>query len=171
MDGSVNRDRFSFHEDKQLPACVRSILNDYRKSGFDRGHLAPAADHKDSEKSMKDTFLLSNISPQDPNLNRVYWAKLEKYVRELVYKHGKVTVVTGPLFLPKTRKDGKKFVSYQVIGNNNVAVPTHYFKIIRAKSLEEAYIMPNRFVEGRPPGKLFRSTHPIDSTLPLRSFP
>lgn len=158
IEGSVKRDKFSFTEDRQLPACVRSILKDYSKSGFDRGHMAPAANHCNSQKSMRDTFLLSNMSPQIPNLNRGSWAKLEAYVRGLVYKHGTVEVISGPLFLPETRKDGKKFVSYQVVGDSNVAVPTHYFKIIRAKRFEEAYVMPNRIVEGSPPLDEFLST-------------
>lgn len=76
IKGTTKRERLSFLEDKDLPSSVRSTLKDYRKSGYDRGHMAPAADHKGSEKAMKDTFLLSNMSPQNPQFNRGYWANL-----------------------------------------------------------------------------------------------
>ncbi len=61
----------------------RATFKDYKKSGFDRGHLAPAADHKDSQEAMKETFLLSNMSPQYPRFNQGYWSHFEKYVRNL----------------------------------------------------------------------------------------
>jgi len=162
INGTVKRDRFSFLEDKELPSCVRSTLKDYRKSGYDRGHMAAAANNKGSEKAMKDTFLLSNMSPQNPQLNRGYWAKLEKHVRELTNKYDIVRVITGPLFLPYQGTDGKKYVTYQVIGDNNVAVPTHFFKVITAEnglSKEQwAYVMPNKRIDKSTPLSDFKTT-------------
>jgi endonuclease G, mitochondrial len=148
--------RHVFKEDKDLPYHVRSSLKDYLNSGFDRGHLVCAADQRSNEQAYADTFYLSNISPQVPEFNRNYWLKLEKYVRSLTNSHAKVTVYTGPLFLPKVTKSGKKFVTYQVIGENMVAVPTHYFKIIFTPMHQEAFIVPNKDISATEPLSKFQ---------------
>lgn len=144
FSGDVDRRDFCFKEDKELPKSVRSLLNDYQKSGLDRGYMAAAANHTNNERSMRDTFLLSNVSPQDPKLNRGRWAKLEKHVRDLVEKHGTATILTGPLFVPFETEDGRKFVCYELIGESGVAVPSHYFKVIKTQDYDEGYILPNR---------------------------
>ena len=123
----------------------------YKKSGYDRGHMAPAGDFRNSKEKMQDTFYLSNIAPQCPQLNRGYWLKLEKHVRQLAKDHGRVFVITGPVFVP-IQKGNKRFVSYEVIGKNDIGVPTHFFKVIRAKNsngalLQEAYLIPNQQVD------------------------
>lgn len=161
LEGSVERAQFDFMEDPLIPLQLRASKEDYKGSGFDRGHLSPAANARSSPERMKETFYLSNISPQHPLLNRKYWLKLEKYVRDLTKIYPVVYVVTGPLFLPKTGKDGKRYVEYQVIGENDVAVPTHYFKVIRGKRdvwETEAYIIPNQPIEQDPPLKNFAVT-------------
>ena len=146
--GKSVRDSCQFKEDSSLPKILRATLSDYKNSGFDRGHLAPAANHKESDIAMADTFFLSNMCPQCPKLNRGCWAKLEKYTRDLTKEYSKVHVVSGPLYLPYTDTDGKRYVKYQVIGSNDVAVPTHFFKVIllentRGAIKTEAYILPN----------------------------
>jgi endonuclease G, mitochondrial len=155
--GNTNRSRFKFREHEETPEHLRATLNDYRNSGFDRGHLVPAGDCKASEEKMSDTFLLSNICPQNPQFNRGYWAKLERFVRNLTKTSTIVHIVTGPLFLPQEAEDGTRWVKYQVIGNGDVAVPTHFFKVIYLESSKEsfAYILPNE---------------PIDRDTPLESF-
>lgn len=163
LNGKADRNHHAFQEDPDLPLCVRSTLVDYKGSGFDRGHMAPAANHKTSDEALADTFYLSNMSPQHPKLNRGYWSKLEKYVRELTYNNDRVHVITGPLFLPREGNDGKKFVTYQVIGPNNVAVPTHYFKLISvvaANGYKEtyAYILPNEEIPSKTPLDNFRTS-------------
>ena len=71
-------------EDESTPEQFRALLKDYRGSGFDRGHQAPAADFKHSQAAMDETFLLSNISPQvGKGMNRDYWARIETWVRTL----------------------------------------------------------------------------------------
>lgn len=146
-------------EDPLIPPSLRASKEDYKGSGFDRGHLSPAGNAKSSAGMMKDTFYLSNITPQHPQLNRKYWLKLEKYVRDLTKVYPVVYVITGPLFMAKTAKDGKRYVKYQVIGENEVAVPTHYFKVIRGQRDQavetEAYIIPNHPIEQDPPLKNF----------------
>lgn len=130
-----NADRkFSFfREDEQIPEMFRGKLKDYFRSGYDRGHQAPAANAKFSQTAMDETFFLSNMSPQvGDGFNRDYWAHLEFFCRQLTKKYQNVRIVTGPLYLPKRDPtDGKIKVTYEVIGNPpNIAVPTHFFKLI-----------------------------------------
>lgn len=156
--GEIDRRDFRFCEDKALPKSVRSSLKDYCHSGLDRGHMAAAGNHTDSKSSMRDSFLLSNISPQHLNLNRGKWKKLEEYVRDLVEKYGKATVLTGPLFLPVEMDDGRRFVCFEVIGEGSVAVPTHYFKVIKTDVSEEAYLVPNREISSEESLESFKTT-------------
>jgi len=158
LEGEADRLKCKFCEDEWVPKVVRALLSDYVGCGYDRGHLAPAANYLCSQKQMEDTFLLSNISPQTPAFNRGYWRKLEKHVRDLTREYGKVKVVTGPLFLPEEAHDGKKYVIYEVIGDNNVAVPTHFFKAIWTPEGVEAYILPNRKISPDTPLESFRET-------------
>lgn len=162
LEGSTDRSHFDFMEDPLIPNLLRATKEDYKGSGYDRGHLCPAANARANPQSMKETFYLSNISPQHPLLNRKYWLKLEKYVRGLTQTYDRVYAITGPLFLSKIGKDGKRYVQYEVIGENEVAVPTHYFKVLRAiKGLRvdtEAYIIPNAPIQQDRPLQDFRVT-------------
>ena len=117
-----------FKENASIPPQFRSHLSDYVKSGFDRGHLVPAADVVTSEKNLTETFLLSNCTPQNIAFNRGYWAHFEKRVRSWTNLFSDIYILTGPLFLPQKEDDGY-YVRYRVIGNPpNTAVPTHFFK-------------------------------------------
>ncbi|KAL0275414.1 UNVERIFIED_CONTAM: hypothetical protein PYX00_003267 [Menopon gallinae] len=146
----VDRSKCEFYEDVTIHPYFRATNADYKRSGFDRGHLAAAGNHKSNQKTCEQTFVLSNMAPQvGEGFNRSSWNRLEKYVRSLVRKYKDVYVCTGPLYLPRVEKDGKTYVKYQVIGTNTVAVPTHFFKVILVQqhddSLEmEAYVMPNQ---------------------------
>ena len=93
---------------------------DYKGSGFDRGHLAPAADMGWSEVTMKESFYYSNMSPQLPGFNRGIWKKLEEQVRDWAQDYESIYVVTGPVL-----KDG-----LPVIGHNKVSVPEYFYKVI-----------------------------------------
>ena len=104
-------------------------FEDFRGSGFDRGHLAAAANHIKSPTVLQETFLLSNICPQHPGLNRKLWKRLEGYTRSLAKHSDAIYVCSGPLYLPK-QKDEKLFVEYQLLGSQHIAVPTHFFKIL-----------------------------------------
>ena len=118
-----SRAKSKFKEDSTIPLAFRSRLADYHGSGYDRGHLVPAADSH-TQKQMNETFLLSNMSPQVASFNRGYWARLEKWVRS-IKGFDRLIVYTGPLFLPAW--NGEQYrVSYQVLGEPpNTAVPTH----------------------------------------------
>lgn len=128
----------NFREDPNIKTGSAS-LEDYRKSGYDRGHLCPAADQKESEKAMSESFFMSNMSPQDPQFNRGIWADLEGTVRNFADNNNEIYVTTGPVLT-----DGP----YKTIGENKVAVPNYYYKVIldykepEIKSI--GFILPNK---------------------------
>ncbi|XP_070787176.1 endonuclease G, mitochondrial-like, partial [Enoplosus armatus] len=172
LSGPSDRKYCDFKEDDSVHVFHRATLADYRGSGFDRGHLAAAANHKWSQKAMEDTFYLSNVAPQfsgeagtsvlqNPHLNQKTWNNLEKLCRSLTKRYLNVYVCTGPLYLPRQEADGKLYVRYQVLGRNHVAVPTHFFKIL---ILEQA---DGRGVELRP---YVLPNEPIDEKVPLERF-
>jgi len=153
-------------EDESIPEMFRATNKDFYKSGFDRGHLAAAANHKSEGDWMKETFLLSNISPQVPSLNQITWNNLEKYTRSLTHHYDDIYVCSGPLYLPKRYNDGHLYVQYRVLEPNHVAVPTHFFKVIVCQKKNffdvQCYVMPNE--------KLEDPEQPIDNFLvPLES--
>lgn len=158
ITGEADRHSLEFKDDDSIPAHLRSTSADYKGQGFDRGHMASAADHRSSQEAMGDTFYMTNMCPQCPELNRGYWAKLEKYVRDLTKTHHDVYAITGPLYLPTTETDGKRYVKYQVIGKNNVAVPTHFFKVIKCGRNVTAYILPNKPIKAETPLEQFQTT-------------
>ncbi|MCQ2240417.1 DNA/RNA non-specific endonuclease [Treponema sp.] len=123
-----------------------SDLSDYKKSGYDRGHLAPAADMEWSKESCSESFFMSNMTPQAPAFNRGMWQQLESQVRRWADRFGKIIVVTGPVL----EKDAD---GYAKIGGNQVAVPQYFFKSILAQSEDGTaiainFIMPNSKCEG-----------------------
>ncbi|GAA6007941.1 ribonuclease [Rhodotorula paludigena] len=134
--GGGDRQNAIFREDGEVPDMFRAKLLDYFKSGYDRGHMVPAADAKQSQEAMSETFLLSNIAPQvGEGFNRHYWAYLEAFCRNLTQSFDDVYVFTVPLFLPKKDpRDGKWRVSYEMIapqgGPPSIAVPTHFAKVL-----------------------------------------
>ena len=125
-----------FREDPEIPTGS-ATLADYRRSGYDRGHLAPAADMAFSVRTMSDSFYMSNMSPQKPAFNRGIWKNLEAQVRYFAITEKDIYVVTGPV-LPKTKT--------VTIGGNRVTVPTHYYKAIYDRTPPEkmiGFILPN----------------------------
>ncbi|CAG8533017.1 11962_t:CDS:2 [Ambispora leptoticha] len=165
----VERTKSTFREDFNIPEKFRATLKDYFRSGYDRGHLVPAADVKFSQEAMDETFFLTNISPQvGDGFNRDYWSHLEEFCRRLVRNEGfkDVYVFSGPLYLPKQEDDGKWYVKYEVIGQgHNVAVPNHFFKVILATKDNQkyalgAFILPNRPIPNHVP--LQRHEVPLD---------
>ena len=109
---------------------------DYTKSGYDRGHLCPAGDMGFNPVAMKESFLMSNISPQAPDFNRGIWKELETTVRGWAKKERKIVIVTGPVF-----KDSKG-----VIGQDEVLVPGYFFKVIYDTTDDPkliAFVFPN----------------------------
>lgn len=118
--GCIKRSN-SFTSDKNLPIDKRANLIDYQKSGFDQGHMSPDGDMSYDLLVEKESFLLSNMVPQMPKLNRGYWRQLEIYVRNLAFstKHS-LLIYTGPIY---DQQD-------PFIGPDKVKVPHSFYKII-----------------------------------------
>ncbi len=116
-----------------------AALEDYRRSGYDRGHMAPAGDMAYNYDAMSESFFLSNMSPQVHNFNTGIWRELEETTRDWAKKFRHLYIVTGPVLT-------KEPIDY--IGDNDVAVPAEYFKVILDLSEPElkgiGYIMPNK---------------------------
>ncbi len=97
-----------------------ATLNDYKKSGYDRGHLTPAGSMTFDETAMDESFYMSNMSPQKPRFNRGIWKKLETLIRNWVKVSDSLYVVSGPVLNDID----------ETIGNNKVSVPKQYYKVI-----------------------------------------
>lgn len=130
----------SFEADHTIDGCAES--SDYRNSGYDRGHMAPAADMKWSKVAMDESFLMTNICPQVKSLNSGIWHRLEQRVREWAARDSSIIVVCGPIFTP-----GKPV---EHIGEIGVAVPHRFFKALYApgRNIGIAFIFDNDKVKG-----------------------
>ncbi|NND06175.1 MAG: DNA/RNA non-specific endonuclease, partial [Saprospiraceae bacterium] len=117
-----------------------ATYEDYRGSGYTRGHLVPAADRAYDPEAMEATFLMSNVSPQIGAFNGGVWRELEENVRDWARNSGELIIITGPIFNAKPQK----------FGNNRVAIPSHFFKVVldvRNPMQGAGFIIPNRLSE------------------------
>lgn len=135
LNGSAKRSN-KFMEDPKITTGTATNA-DYYKSGFDRGHLAPAADMTFDDQAMQESFYYSNMAPQNPSFNRGIWKKLEAKSRAWAKIYNPVYIVAGPLFISE----------YQSIGKNNVAIPSHFYRaaLVINDSIQQAigFIIPN----------------------------
>lgn len=120
LTGKASRTN-KFLPDPDLPKEQAVTTSDYTRSGFDRGHMCPAADNKWMLKAMIESFYMTNICPQNPSLNRGDWAKLEETCRDWARKEGKIYIVCGPILRDTERKK---------IGKHEVTVPDAFFKVV-----------------------------------------
>lgn len=131
-----NYKRPYFIEDPSVTTGSADWRN-YKKSGYDKGHLCPAGDMEFDQSAYNDTFYTSNISPQKHDFNSGIWNRLEQKTRYWASKYNDVYVVTGGIL-----KDSDK-----TIGTEKVSVPKYFYKIILAKSGNEhkaiAFLVPN----------------------------
>ncbi|HEX8416084.1 MAG TPA: DNA/RNA non-specific endonuclease [Methylobacterium sp.] len=125
----------AFHDEERLPPAMRARLDDYLRSGFDRGHMAPAGDMP-TDTAQAESFTLANVVPQDRTMNRNVWAAIEESVRRLAVERGTLFVLTGPIF----SGDSSESI------NGRVLVPTQVFKAIYdpARGEAGAYLAQNR---------------------------
>jgi endonuclease G len=93
---------------------------DYKGTGYDKGHLAPCADMSFSDTTMQESFYLSNMAPQKPGFNRGVWKRLETQTREWAIDNTAVYIVTGPILTE----------GLPTIGKNKVTVPEYFYKVI-----------------------------------------
>ena len=125
----------------------------YKKSGYDRGHLVPAGDMRFSLDAYNDTFFTSNIAPQNHEFNAGIWNRLEGKVRYWTGKYGDLYIITGSVLKPKLK----------TIGREHVVVPRYFYKIILDYNKNNpkaiAFLMPNEPSEKA----LYKYVVPIDS--------
>ena len=112
----------NFQPDEEIKQGPIAYDNDYKASGFDRGHMCPAADCKHSRASQNQCFLMSNICPQTHALNAGDWKELEELTRKWAQTYDSLYIVCGPVI--------ERDKVYPTIGNNKVSVPERYFKVI-----------------------------------------
>lgn len=120
MDGNLGRER-EFYQDFDIPKKYRVSTYDYSRSGYDRGHMAPAGDFNNDKKAKKETFYMTNICPQNHELNGNSWNTLEKQCRYWANREGGIYSVVGPIYLSKHP---------ETIGEHKVAVPDKFFRCI-----------------------------------------
>ena len=141
-----DRKRPYFIEDPKVKTKSADWRN-YKGSGYDRGHLCPAGDRRFSEYAYNETFYTSNISPQDRDFNAGVWNRLEMQVRRWAKQHDEIFVVTAGIL------EG----GLEEIGEEDVDVPRHYYKIIARGGKDNLKVL-GFLMEGR------------ESTKPLKSF-
>ena len=118
-----------FREDERIADDNRGTLADYDEPIFERGHLIPRADMNRSRNVMINTFLLSNIMPQQPDFNGGVWKTLESLIRTWARSKGDIIVVTGPIY--DFDGDGARDNDVdRVRPNDRVGIPSHFFKVV-----------------------------------------
>lgn len=139
-DGGESRSN-KFWQDSEIDGCPDT--RDYSNSGFDRGHLCPAADQKWSAEAMRDCFSLANIAPQSHALNTGAWKTLENKERLWAQRDSALIIIAGPVYNDSDR---------QTIGASQVRVPGAFFKVIAAPYLDKprgiAFVYPNMTAPG-----------------------
>ena len=118
-DGPLKRMN-NFHEDEECP-LPRATLQDYRGSGWSRGHMCPAGDNKWNSEAMYDSFSLVNVCPQNSRLNSGLWNSIEMDCRNWARKYREIYIVCGPVLMKG---------NHEIIGENEVVVPEAFFKVV-----------------------------------------
>ncbi len=148
-----------FYFDEKVPGGSAKD-SDYKGSGYDRGHLAPAADMAWSERSMKDSFYFTNMSPQAPAFNRGVWKQCEEWVRQKAPAYDTLFIITGPVLGD----------SLPYIGDSKVSVPHLYYKAIIGKkdttTVGIGFLIPNEASKD----SLMHFAVPVDSIEAITGF-
>ena len=136
----------NFREDPNVPTGSASP-DDYRGSGYDRGHLAPVGDMNFDPVAMEESFLMSNISPQNRSFNAGIWIRLENQVRDWSAEQGGLYVITGPVLSSTGGTNAERS-----IGENQVTVPEFFYKVLLYERGSDSrmigFVLPNRANSG-----------------------
>lgn len=155
IDGNISRSN-NFRQDPEIDGCPD--LPDYKRSGYDRGHLYPAADAKWSEQSMYDCFSLANIAPQCHSLNSGAWKTLEEKERLWARRDGRLIIVAGPVYTPSdTRR----------IGRTGVRVPSGFFKVMLAPDIDSPRAIGFVYLNDLAPGNMQNYSMTVDEVETL----
>lgn len=163
-NGTVSRPSNSpFQPDPSLRG-IQPDRNDYSRSGWDKGHLAPCADMKWSEQAMLESFYFTNVCPQDHDFNEKDWQKLENKARNIARKKGSLYIICGPVIT--TNEYGK-------IGQKEVVIPDYFFKAFLYKDNNGfhsiAYLMPNKYT-GKPVNEFAMSVNDLEQIINIDLF-
>lgn len=140
-------------------------FHDYSHSGYDRGHMAPAGDMKWDKKAMEESFYMSNMCPQNHNLNTEDWNDLEMKCREWARRYGKVHIACGPIYTGKRK---------EYIGERRIKVPDAFFKVVliytNKKQIALGFYFENEAGE-RPLEEYLTSVDAIEKLTGMDFFP
>ena len=125
--GAEKRKNHKFNADRNVAGSPD--WGDYRKSGYTRGHMAPAMDMRWDRQAMEQCFLMTNMCPQDEKLNNGAWRELEEKIHRWAKRDGRLIVLTGPIVAPSHSSIGPK---------HDIAVPKAFYKVIYAPAQERA---------------------------------
>ena len=160
---NIERKRPYFEIDKAVKTGAASWKN-YKKSGFDRGHLCPAGDRRYTKEAYNETFLTSNISPQEHQFNAGIWNSLEQKVRYWARKYDGIFVITGGILKGHMK----------TIGTERVSVPNQFYKILidnnSNKTKMIAFLMPHKNSK-KPLHEFVVSVDDIESLTGIDFFP
>ena len=160
----ANTERTDDFREDPLVTTGSASLEDYYRSGYDRGHLAPAGDMGFSDEAMSESFFLSNMSPQDQAFNRGVWRVLEEDVRDWAVVNESLFVVTGPVFGTNPK----------LIGPNKVTVPAYFYKVLLDYQEPDikaiAFLIPNKETD-KSPEAFVESIDNIEAYTKLDFFP
>ena len=198
---TVTRDKEAFRPDGHLPVGLTPLPERFTQSGYDRGHLAPAADFKENPAGMSHSFYTSNIVPQVPGNNRGIWARLEINVRIWARQKGQLYVVTGPVFYAGGRpftptgwlsekkgkpqyvieeyqeterdKDGQVKAKKKKKAPKGIAVPSHLYKVIYDPAADTAiaFVVPNADIPEQALPRYATTVAEVERLTNLRFFP
>lgn len=163
VEGTCNGSySFSRDPDVKEPKAQRE---DYRNSGYDKGHMAPRADMKWSEKALEESYYFTNICPQNHQMNSQGWRKIEELSRRLAKHYGRVYIVCGPVY------DGHRIGT---IGKNGLQVPDRFFKALAVSADGEvktvAFLMDNN-PQNKSPKHYAVSVDSVESVIGRNLFP
>lgn len=158
--GSATR-AAKFKPDPEIPTKYQAKASDYKKTGFDQGHMAPAADFSQNQQLMDESFYFSNVVPQVADNNRHIWASLEKKIRTWLDKRQDLYVITGPVF-----KGGKV---NQVMGRSEVAIPDYLYKIVYDPKTQNSisFLVPNQELEAKELPKFIATISDVEKATGL----
>ena len=162
----------NFRQDPRVPKNHRVDDDDYKKTGYVKGHLAPAASLKWSQDAMDDSFFMTNIAPQvHHGFNNGIWSSLERYMRQWACQRGTLYVVTGPLYETKPIRKLEFDADEDGKDDNGVLVdlPSHFFKFavdpVRMEAI--AFILPNQKIATKDLHKYLTSIADIEDRSKL----
>ncbi|EAI0449744.1 hypothetical protein GZ693_001704 [Campylobacter coli] len=136
LKGEQIKKRPRFEDDTNIPKKYRTTWSDYKNSGYDRGHTLSNASMRKTTQAQRSTFLMSNITPQNPQINQRVWNKIEKRERQVASKLGSLEVLN----LVNYDNNPQRI-------RNQIAIPSSYTKILKGDNFKECYQVPNHEVE------------------------